>query len=69
MPTIIPRPLSERQSLAARVQPGAYYTDGARLFEVVEIHPVGCVTFQDSRSSDVRCLGIDSFRERLWRVR
>jgi hypothetical protein len=55
--------------LTQRVEVGAYYTDGADLWEVVEVNALGTVTLRGDRSKTARMLGIDAFRRRFWLVR
>lgn len=63
------RSLETRRSLAARVLIGAYYTDGARLYEAEGIGATGCVVFRDCCTGSDRCLSIEDFRAQLWLVR
>ena len=60
--------LAERRSLAARVILGAYYTDGARLYEAEAIGATGCVVIRDCVTEWDRCLSIEDFRAQFWLV-
>jgi hypothetical protein len=61
--------LSERRRLAARVVIGAYYTDGAGLYEAETIGATGCVVFRDCCTGWDRCLSIEDFRAQFWLVK
>lgn len=62
-------PLTERRTLAGRVVPGAYYTDGRALFEVDAIGATGCVTLRSCWNGGTRCFGIEDFRAKFWLVK
>lgn len=61
--------LDERRRLAARVLMGAYYTDGARLYETESTGATGCVIIRDCCTDFHRCLAIEDFRAQFWLVK
>ena len=52
-----------------RVEVGMYYTDGADLYEVAEVAPLGGVYLRNSVTGQMRFMGIDAFRRALWRAK
>lgn len=65
--------LQRRKVLTRRVKVGAYYSDGARLAEVVKVYELGHIILRDvsPQWDDNPYLGcsIDAFRREWWLVR
>lgn len=66
-----PRDRKEPMStpLTQRVDVGAYYTDGAELWEVVHVAQVGAIDLRSSADGRERSVGIDAFRRGFWLAR
>jgi hypothetical protein len=52
-----------------RVKVGAFYTDGQRLAEVIEVNALGYVCLRDAATGERIGCGIDAFRRRWWIAR
>jgi hypothetical protein len=61
--------LEQAKEWTARVQTGAFYTDGRTVAQVMRVHALGHIQLQDARSGDWVGVGIRAFREHWWRVR
>lgn len=51
-----------------RVEVGAYYTNGADVFEVLSVHDLGMVELRDISTEQKRDVGISAFRRGYWLV-